>query len=145
MIGPMMENGAFKIDEKIGMVVSTSTTATTLATYIEAIRPQTKSDCSMNSMGPGCSPHIISPPIITAAVADPGMPNASMGSRADTPAEWSAASGATTPSGSPLPKRSGWREKRRAIPYDMKDAAVGPPGVIPIQQPIKVDRSSTTA
>ena len=31
------------------------------------------------------------------------------------------------------------------MPYDMKDAAVGPPGVIPIQQPMTVERTSVTA
>ena len=45
-----------------------------------AIRPQTKSGRSMNSIGPGCRPQIISPPIITAAVAEPGTPSASIGS-----------------------------------------------------------------
>ena len=45
-----------------------------------AIRPQTKSGRSTNSIGPGFRPQIIRPPIITAAVAEPGMPSASIGS-----------------------------------------------------------------
>jgi len=57
-----------------------------LPRYIEAIRPQTKSFCSMNSVGPGLRPQIMRPPIMTAAVADPGMPSASMGSSALVPA-----------------------------------------------------------
>ena len=85
--GPMIENGIRSTDAKNGTVASTRTTATTFATYIEAISPQTNSCCSTNSSGPGCSPQIISPPIITAAVAEPGTPSASIGSSAETPAE----------------------------------------------------------
>ena len=40
-----------------------------------AISPHTKSFCSTNSSGPGCSPQINSPPSSTAAVGDPGMPS----------------------------------------------------------------------
>ena len=57
---------------------------------------------------------MISPPSITAAVGLPGMPRVIIGKRAAPPAAWAAVSGATTPSSSPLPKRSGWREKRLA-------------------------------
>ena len=46
----------------------------------------------------------MSPPIITAAVAEPGMPSESMGKSALVPAAWSAVSGATMPSGSPRPE-----------------------------------------
>ena len=81
-----------------------------------AMVPQTKSGRSMNSMGPGVRPQIIRPPIMTADVAEPGTPSASMGKMAQVPAEWSAVSGATTPAGSPLPKRSLLREKRLARP-----------------------------
>jgi hypothetical protein len=86
MSGAVMKNGIRIKAAKIGTVSNTSTTATMLPTYIEAINPQTKSFCSMNSMGPGLSPHIINPPIITAAVAEPGMPSDSMGNSALVPA-----------------------------------------------------------
>ena len=68
---------------KIGTVVSTMTRPTTLPRYIEAIRPQTKSLCSTNSSGPGLRPHTIRPPSRIAAVPEPGMPSASIGSSAD--------------------------------------------------------------
>ena len=42
------------------------------------------------------------------------MPSVIMGSSAAPPAAWAAVSGATTPSISPLPKRSGCCEKRLA-------------------------------
>ena len=116
MTGPMIANGMRRIEAKSGTVASTSTTATTLPRYMEAIRPQTKSGRSMNSIGPGLRPQIIRPPIITAAVAEPGMPSASIGSMALVPAAWSAVSGATTPSGSPLPNSARRREKRLARP-----------------------------
>ena len=54
--------------------------------------------------------------IITADVAEPGTPKASMGKIAQVPAAWSAVSGATTPAGSPFPYFSGFFEKRRASP-----------------------------
>lgn len=53
---------------------------------------------------------------MTAAVADPGTPSASMGRSAEVPAEWSAVSGAITPSGSPLPKFLPYLPKRRPKP-----------------------------
>ena len=99
-----------------GTVVSTTKSPTKLPRYIEAIRPQTKSLCSTNSMGPGCRPQIISPPNNTAAVGEPGIPSVSMGSRADVPAAWAAVSGANTPSIWPLPKESGSLDMRRAMP-----------------------------
>ena len=46
--------------EKIGTIVNTSTKPTTLARYIEAIWPQTKSLCSTNSSGRGLSARTIS-------------------------------------------------------------------------------------
>ena len=112
--GPMMAKGMRRIEAKSGMVVRTTSTATMLPRYMLAIRPQTKSGRSMNSMGPGLRPQIISPPIITAAVAEPGTPSASIGRMALLPAAWSAVSGATTPSGSPWPKWSLRRERRLA-------------------------------
>ena len=51
---------------------------------------------------------------MTAAVGEPGMPSVIIGSIAATPAAWAAVSGATTPSSSPLPNRSGCFEKRLA-------------------------------
>ena len=65
---------------------TTTSTATMLPRYMLAIRPQTKSARSMNSMGPGFKPQIIKPPIITAAVADPGTPKAIIGRMALLPA-----------------------------------------------------------
>src|SRR6185369_9525602 len=41
-----------------------------------------------------------------------------------------------TPSSCPVPNLSPLAEKRLAIPYPMNEAAVAPPGVIPIQQPM---------
>ena len=74
-----------------------------LPRYMLAIRPQTKSFCSTNSSGPGCRPQISRPPSRTAAVGEPGMPRASIGSKALVPAAWAAVSGAITPSISPVP------------------------------------------
>ena len=116
IIGPMIENGMRRIAAKKGTVASTSTTAMTLPRYMLAIVPQTKSGRSIKSIGPGVSPQIIRPPIITADVAEPGTPSAIIGRMAQLPAEWSAVSGAMMPSGSPLPKFSGLREKRLARP-----------------------------
>src|ERR1700712_1605450 len=73
------------MEAKIGTVVSTSTRPTTLPRYIDAIRPQTKSLCSTNSSGPGLRPHTIKPPSRIAAVPEPGMPSASIGSSAGVP------------------------------------------------------------
>ena len=112
----MMKNGMRISAANTGTVSNTSTTATMLPTYIEAISPQTKSFWSTNSIGPGFNPQIISPPIMTAAVAEPGMPSESIGNSALVPAAWSAVSGAMMPSASPLPKRAPLREKRLAMP-----------------------------
>ena len=87
-----------------------------LPRYIEAIRPQTKSFCSTNSIGPGCRPQISRPPSSTAAVGEPGMPSVSIGSSAEVPAACAAVSGATTPSISPLPNACGSFDMRRAMP-----------------------------
>ncbi|MNP68033.1 hypothetical protein D3C76_1639360 [compost metagenome] len=114
MMGAMIEKGMRRIEANSGTVASTTIRLTTLPRYMLAISPQTKSCCSTNSVGPGCSPQIIRPPSITAAVAEPGMPSVNIGSKALVPALWSAVSGAITPSTSPLPKRSRFFEKRRA-------------------------------
>ena len=86
MSGAMMKNGMRINAAKMGTVSRTSTTATMFPIYIDAISPHTKSFCSMNSIGPGLRPHIIKPPIITAAVAEPGMPSDSIGKSALVPA-----------------------------------------------------------
>ena len=111
-----MENGTRRMAANSGTVAMTMTSPAMLPRYMLAISPQTKSFCSVNSSGPGCRPQIISPPSSTAAVAEPGMPRASMGSRAEVPAAWAAVSGASTPSGVPLPKLSGSRENFLASP-----------------------------
>ena len=66
MIGATMENGMRKIAANSGTVESTTIRLTTLPRYMLAIRPQTKSGRSTNRVGPGVSPQIINPPIITA-------------------------------------------------------------------------------
>src|SRR5258708_2633494 len=53
MSGAMMLKGTRRIAAKIGTQVSTTNSPTRLPRYIEAIRPQTNSFCSTNSMGPG--------------------------------------------------------------------------------------------
>ena len=112
----MMLNGMRRIAANSGTVESTTIRPTTLPRYMLAIRPQTKSGCSVNSSGPGCRPQIRSPPSSTAAVGEPGMPRVSIGRSALVPAAWAAVSGATTPSISPLPNRCPVREKRLARP-----------------------------
>ena len=109
-----MAKGILRMAAKNGTKASTISTPMTLPVYMLAIRPHTKSGFSLNSIGPGCSPQMMSPPSITAAVGEPGMPSVIIGSMAATPAAWAAVSGATTPSSSPLPNRSGCLEKRLA-------------------------------
>ena len=67
---------------KSGTKASTISTPMTLPVYMLAMRPHTKSGFSLNSMGPGCSPQMMSPPSMTAAVGEPGMPSVIMGSSA---------------------------------------------------------------
>src|SRR4051795_4201295 len=144
IIGAMAANGTRKTAANTGTVVSTTTSPTMLPRYIEAIRPQTKSLCSTNSSGPGLRPHTIRPPSRIAAVPEPGMPSASMGSSAAVPEACAAVSGANTPSMRPLPKLSESLEKRLARLYPMKEAAIAPPGVMPSQQPMNDERNSVT-
>ena len=73
-----------------------------------AMSPQTNSGFSLNSIGPGWRPQMMSPPSITAAVGVPGIPSVIIGSSDAPPAACAAVSGATTPSISPLPKPSGF-------------------------------------
>ena len=70
--GAITLNGMRKMAAHQGTVVSTTIRPTMLPRYMLAIRPQTKSGLVANSIGPGVSPQIISPPIITAAVAEDG-------------------------------------------------------------------------
>src|SRR5262249_36880315 len=116
----------------------------TLPRYIDAIRPHTKSLCSTNRSGPGLRPQTMSPPSRIAAVPEPGIPSASIGSSADVPDACAAVSGANTPSMRPLPKLSLSLEKPLADLQPMKEAAIAPPGVMPSQQPIAEERSSVT-
>src|SRR5512139_2567856 len=74
MSGPVMVNGARRIAAKSGTVVSAMITQTTFETYMEAIRPQTKSGRSVKRAGPGVSPQIMRPARGTAAVAELGRP-----------------------------------------------------------------------
>src|SRR4029450_10978505 len=103
MSGVRMANGTRRMAANNGTKASTITTPMILPVYIEAISPHTNSGFSLNSIGPGCSPQMMRPPSITAAVGEPGMPSVIIGSMAATPAAWAAVSGATTPSSSPLP------------------------------------------
>jgi hypothetical protein len=112
--GVRIANGMRRMAAKNGTNASTISTPIILPVYMLAIRPQTKSGLSTKSIGPGCRPQIMSPPSITAAVGEPGMPKVIIGSMAATPAAWAAVSGATMPSISPLPNRSGRFEKRLA-------------------------------
>ena len=76
-------------------------TATTFATYIEAIRPQAMSGCCSNSSGPGVMLNISRAPRRIAVVPLPGMPNVSIGTMAPAAEALFAASGAARPRISP--------------------------------------------
>ena len=114
--GAMMEKGMRRMAANSGTVASTTTSPAMLPRYMLAMSPHTNSFCSTKSSGPGCRPQIISPPSSTAAVAEPGMPSASIGSKALVPAACAAVSGASTPSMSPLPNLSGSRANFLATP-----------------------------
>ena len=137
MTGAMIENGILKMDANNGTQVNTTNKPAKLPRYILAIKPQTKSGFSTKSSGPGCKPQISKPPSNTAAVGEPGIPRDNIGRSAAVPAAWAAVSGATIPSILPVPNLSPSLDTRLATPYAIKDAGVAPPGVIPIQQPIK--------
>src|SRR3989337_3851388 len=100
------------------------------------MRPQTNSLCSTKSIGPGVSPKIMRPPMMTAIVGEPGIPRVTMGSVADVPAPWAADSGAMIPAEAPCPHSSLLLADCLANPYAMKEAGVGPPGFGPIQHPM---------
>src|SRR5215470_5339520 len=145
MSGVRIANGIFRIAANNGTPARTISTPMMLPVYMLAMSPQTKSGFSVKSSGPGCRPQMMRPPSMTAAVGEPGMPSVIMGSIAATPAACAAVSGATTPSSSPLPNRSGWRENRLANAYDMNDAGVAPPGLNPIQKPMNEPRTKVRA
>src|SRR2546422_1370017 len=86
MNGVRIANGSRRIAAKNGTNASTISTPMMLPVYMLAISPQTKSGFSLNRSGPGWSPQMMSPPSITAAVGEPGIPSVSMGSMAATPA-----------------------------------------------------------
>ena len=116
MSAAMIEKGTLRMAANQGTATSTTISPAMLPRYIEAISPQTNSFCSTNSIGPGCRPHMISPPSSTAAVGEPGTPSVSIGSSAEVPAACAAVSGAMTPSIRPLPKLEGSLAIRRATP-----------------------------
>ncbi len=89
-------------------------------------------------------PHMNTPAIMMAAVGEPGMPSTSMGRMAPVPAALLAASGATTPSTTPVPKRSGCLEILRAKPYPMNEPGVAPaPGRIPTTKPSRLQPAAS--
>src|ERR1043166_9353972 len=104
MIGAITENGTRRIAAKSGTQVSTTISPAMLPRYMLAIRPQTKSGFSTKSSGPGCRPQIISPPMITAAVGEPGTPRVIIGSSAEVPAACAAGPGAHTAPDLPGPE-----------------------------------------
>ncbi len=116
MTGAMIENGMRRIAAKSGTHVSTTSSPAMLPRYMLAMRPHTKSFCSTKSSGPGCRPQMSRPPRSTAAVGEPGMPSASIGSSAEVPAACAAVSGATTPSIWPVPNLLPSRDTRLATP-----------------------------
>src|SRR5262245_59665807 len=116
MTGAITLNGMRRMAANNGTQVNTISKPTMLPIYMLAIRPQTKSFCSVNSSGPGCRPQINNPPSSTAAVGEPGTPSEIIGSNADVPAACAAVSGATTPSIWPVPNLWPFLEIRLAIP-----------------------------
>ena len=75
-------------------------------------RVQRMSWCLVKSSNPGFRPWIIIPPINMAATPPPGIPRVSVGMRAPATHALFEASGAMTPSGTPVPKLSGFFEAR---------------------------------
>jgi hypothetical protein len=84
--GATMEKGMRRMAANSGTVESTTSSPAMLPRYMLAMRPHTNCGCSMKRSGPGWSPHTMSPPRSTAAVAEPGMPRASIGRSALVPA-----------------------------------------------------------
>ena len=102
--------------------------------------PYKNSGCSLNKAGPGLTPWIIKPVKITAVVALPGIPKASVGTIAPPVAALFAASAPATPSIEPFPNSSGLLDHRFASEYPINEATVPPSaGRIPINEPIPDD------
>src|SRR5262245_66359220 len=83
MTGAMTLNGMRRMAANNGTHVKTISRPTMLPIYMLAIRPQTKSFCSVKSSGPGCNPKLSNPPRSTAAVGEPGTTKANCGRNAD--------------------------------------------------------------
>ena len=90
-------------------------TSTMLPMNMLAMTPQAISGRISNSIGPGCTPSIISAPSMTAVVPELGMPIASIGMMEAVADALFAASGAATPTMSPLPKFSGFLLSCRSV------------------------------
>ena len=83
---------------------------------------------------------MINPVSITAVVALPGMPKASVGTIAPPVAALFAASAPAIPSIDPFPKSSGFFDHLFASAYPINDATVPPSaGKTPINDPIPLD------
>ena len=61
MVGAMIEKGMRRMAANSGTSVSTSSTPSTFATYIEPMSPHTNSRCVWNSRAPGLSPQMKKP------------------------------------------------------------------------------------
>ena len=103
MIGARIVNGIFNTQMKAGMKAMLINSANRLAAYRLAIKPQTKSGWSVNTIGPGSRPQITMPPKRIAVVGEPGIPRVIIGSMAPVEAALLADSGATTPLTLPFP------------------------------------------
>src|SRR6266478_9082729 len=79
MSGVRIAKGTRRMAAKSGTKASTMMTPMTLPVYMLAMSPQTNSGFSLKSIGPGWSPQMMSPPSMTAAVGEPGMPSVIMG------------------------------------------------------------------
>ena len=77
-----------------------------------ATTPQKISGCSRIKSGPGCTPWIRNALSSTAITTLGAIPRVRSGIMAPPVAALFAASGAATPSITPVPKRSGYRERR---------------------------------
>ncbi len=84
-----------------------SSTSRILPTQKLATRPQKISGCCVISCGPGTIPWIIKAPSSSAITASPGIPRLMVGMKSPCTDECVEASGQTTPSIAPWPKRSG--------------------------------------
>ena len=115
MIGVRIENGIASTRTS-GIIARFNKTVTKFATYIEPIRPHTKSGCSAEQQRSRPQTPNNHPSSKIAVVGDPGMPNVIIGNIDPVDAALFAASGAATPEILPLPKLSGSFEKVLASP-----------------------------